>query len=73
MKESAKKADEQLESLRFQNRSLNAEVLELKKDSTCMGQLLEEEVSKVDKVADRERALNLGHSDLKAQKQEIEA
>lgn len=36
-----------------------------------MGQLLEEEVSKVDKVADRERALHQGMSDLKAQKQEI--
>ena len=61
-----------MEQLRFSNRSLAAEVSELKKDSACMGQLLEDEVTKVDKIADRERALHFGETELKVQKQEFE-
>ena len=52
------KRDEKLEELRFTNRSLVAEVTELKKDSACMGQLLEDEAGKVDKLAERERVVH---------------
>ena len=45
---------------------------ELKKDSACMGQLLDDEVTKVEKIAERERELKLGETDLKMRKQEIE-
>ena len=61
-----------MEQFRFSNRSLTAEISELKKDSTCMGQLLEDEVTKVDKIAERERALHYGETELKVQKQEFE-
>lgn len=61
-----------MEQFRFSNRSLTAEIIELKKDSTCMGQLLEDEVTKVDKIAERERALHYGETELKVQKQEFE-
>ena len=57
-----------MEQLRFSNRSLAAEVSELKKDSACMGQLLEDEVTKVDKIAERERALHFGETELKVQR-----
>ena len=67
------KHDVLVEQLRFANRSLTAEVAELKKDSACMGQLLEDESGKVEGIADRERALNFEKIDLKMQKQEIEA
>lgn len=58
--------------MRFTNRSLTVEVSELKKDSACMGQLLDDEVTKVEKIAERERELKLGETDLKMRKQEIE-
>ena len=61
-----------MEQLRFSNRSLTAEVNELKKDSACMGQLLEDEVTKVDKIVERERALHFSETELKMQKQEFE-
>ena len=67
------KHDVLVEQLRFANRSLTAEVAELKKDSACMGQLLEDESGKVEGIADRERALNFEKIELKMQKQEIEA
>ena len=69
---SLNKKEELLEQFRFSNRSLTAEICELKKDSTCMGQLLEDEVTKVDKIAERERALHYGETELKVQKQEFE-
>jgi len=53
-----KRSDELIEELRFQNRSLASEVAELKKDSACMGQMLEDETSKVDKITERERAVH---------------
>ena len=59
------KHDVLVEQLRFANRSLTAEVAELKKDSACMGQLLEDESGKVEGIADRERALNFEKIDLK--------
>jgi len=62
-----------LEQLRFANRSLVAEVTELKKDSACMGQLLEDEVNKVDRLAERERIVHLAETDLKASQQEVAA
>ena len=46
---------------------------ELKKDSACMGQMLDEETGKAEKVTDRERAVRQAEVDLKAQKQEVEA
>jgi len=46
----SKRSDELLDQLRYENRSLATEVAELKKDSACMGQLLEEEVTKVDRI-----------------------
>lgn len=41
----AHKKDQLIEELRFANRSLTAEVVELKKDSACMGQMLEDETN----------------------------
>ena len=69
---SLNKKEELLEQFRFSNRSLTAEINELKKDRTCMGQLLEDEVTKVDKIAERERALHYGETELEVQKQEFE-
>ena len=54
-----------LDDLRFSNRSLTAEINELKKDSACMGQMLEDEVTKADKIAERERDLHLRQTELK--------
>ena len=62
---SVAKKDEMLDDLRFTNRSLTAEMAELKKDSACMGQMLEDEVTKVDKIAERERDLHLRQTELK--------
>ena len=62
---SVAKKDEMLDDLRFTNRSLTAEISELKKDSACMGQMLEDEVTKVDKIAERERNLHLSQTELK--------
>ena len=62
---SVAKKDEMLDDLRFTNRSLTAEIAELKKDSACMGQMLEDEVTKVDRIAERERNLHLSQTELK--------
>lgn len=64
----SQRSDEQLEELRFANRSLAAEVSELKKDSACMGQMLDDETNKVDKVTDRERVVHQAELDIKSQK-----
>ncbi len=66
------KRDEQLEQLRFANRSLYLEVSELRKDSACMGQMLEEEASKGDKVDEKQRSVQVTQTELKVQKQELE-
>ena len=68
---SVAKKDEMLDDLRFSNRSLTAEINELKKDSACMGQMLEDEVTKADKITERERDLHLRQTELKIQQQEI--
>ena len=64
--------DEQLEQLRFAYRSLQVEVAELRKDSACMGQMLEEEATKADKVDDKQRSIQITQTELKMQKQELE-
>lgn len=71
--QSVQKKDDQLEELRYANRSLTAEVAEIKKDTTCMGQMLDEETKKVDKLSDRERVVRQAELDLKIQRQEVEA
>lgn len=38
-----------------------------------MGQMLDEEANKVDKLADREKAIHIEEMALKAKKQEVEA
>ena len=62
------KRDKQLEELRFINRSLAVQVTELKKDSACMGQLLEDEVGKVENLAERERVVHQAETELKMRK-----
>ena len=37
-----------------------------------MGQLLEDEVTKVDKISERERALHMSETELRVQRQEFE-
>ena len=48
-----------IDELRFENRSLKNEVAEIKRDSECMGRLLDDEVTRAAKVDDKERAVKL--------------
>ena len=49
------KKEAEIDELRFENKSLKTEVAEIKKDSDCMGRLLEDEMNKGSKLDERER------------------
>ena len=48
-----------IDELRFENRSLKNEVTEMKRDSECMGKMLDDEVSRGTKIDDKEKSLKL--------------
>ena len=48
-----------IDELRFENRSLKNEVTELKRDSECMGKMLDDEVQRGTKIDDKERSVKL--------------
>ena len=49
------KKEADIDELRFENKSLKAEIMEIKKDSDCMGKMLEDEMNKANKLDERER------------------
>ena len=54
-----------IDELRFENRSLKNEVAEIKRDSECMGKMLDDEVTRATKVDDKERSVKLLEIDVK--------
>ena len=65
------KKEAEIDELRFENKSLKTEVAEIKKDSDCMGRLLEDEMNKGSKLDERERLVRQTEQDAKALKQEL--
>ena len=49
------KKDAEIDELKFENKSLKNEVVEIKKDSDCMGKMLEDEMNRANKLDERER------------------
>ena len=62
------KKEAEIDELRFENKSLKTEVAEIKKDSDCMGRLLEDEMNKGSKLDERERLVRQTEQDVKALK-----
>ena len=49
------KKDAEIDEIKFENKSLKNEVVEIKKDSDCMGKMLEDEMNRANKLDERER------------------
>ena len=65
------KKEAEIDELRFENKSLKAEIVEIKKDSDCMGKMLEDEMNKGNKLDERERQIKKSEQDVNTLKQEM--
>jgi hypothetical protein len=62
------KHEQQLDTLRFENRSLKYENAEIKKDSAFMGVLMDEEAKKAKQVEDKALKTRVLETELRALK-----
>ena len=65
------KKEADIDELRFENRNLKTEIVEIKKDSECMGKLLEDEMNKGSKLDERERVVKQTELAARTLKQEL--